>query len=188
MPSTSGSGLSLPIDRTNAFPNNTLQGGDYFCSGPPVNGTSCVQTITFGGSISGGGFTLGYMGYRSVIPVPWSATDATLEANIAAALGAFPPIGNGNVAVVATTGSSGIGAYTITFVNQLSLLTVPPISVGSNLIGTNPTVAIAVTTVGITATCRGCLEGTQIADQLSGNLYINKGTNIAPNWTQITVP
>lgn len=183
MPSAS-QGYATPLNLPNPFPGNTpQQGGPYFTAGVPSSGTSCVQTLTIGGTPTGGGFTL-LFGGQSTGFITWSATDATLEANIAAALNGLTTVGPSGVAVTAGTGSSGIGTYLITFQAQNEKLTVPAILPGRNqFTGTNPTLAVAVTTVGVTATLRGCLPGTRVANRLTGLVYRNTGTPTNPTWT-----
>src|SRR3954469_24042928 len=51
----------------------------------PVNGTNEVQTITFDDNITGGTFTLDFGGYATDF-ITWTATDATLVADIQANL------------------------------------------------------------------------------------------------------
>lgn len=182
-------GYAPVVNGANMFPGNTPQGaGDYFVSGVPSAGTSCVQTLTIGGTPTGGGFTLYFAG-QTTGQISWTATDATLATNIATALNALSNIGPAGVTGAVGTGSAGIGTYTITFANQNGVLAVPAVNVSANnLIGTAPTLAMAVTTVGVTATLRGALPGTLIVNSSTGNIYINAGTILAPTWTQITVP
>src|SRR5581483_7837389 len=69
-----------------------------------------VQTITLGGTPTGGTFTLLYPsgngGYDVAGPITWNATGATLAANIQAALDAL--FGTGQVVV------TGTGPFTLT--------------------------------------------------------------------------
>src|SRR5205823_429986 len=81
-------------------------------------GISAVQTLTFGGGITGGTFTLTFNGLTTT-PITWSATTATLQANIQAALNALPNIGIGNTLV------SNAANPTITFQNGLAKTNVP---------------------------------------------------------------
>ena len=57
-------------------------------------GVNEVQTLTFGGTITGGTFTLTFNNYVTD-RISYSSTPATLVANIQAALDALPTIGGG---------------------------------------------------------------------------------------------
>lgn len=175
MPKTS-SGFATPLVSPNPFPGFVAQqGGPYVCSGLPVGGTSAVQTITIGGTPTGGTFTLTFGGLTTG-SIAWSATDATLAANIAAGLNALSNVGAAGVAGSVGSGSSGIGTYLVTFQNQNADLSVPTITVGSNnMSGTSPTVAVATTTTGVTSNLRGAIVGTQVADYSNVVEYTNTG-------------
>lgn len=153
--------------------------------GAPVAGTDEVQTITIGGTPTGGTFKLAYKG-QTTAPIDWSATNATLIANIDAALEALSTIGAGNVTTAVGTMTAGIGTATVTFVGALAKLAVPLITVFSNdLTGTAPTVAVAETTPGVSATHRGAPVGAELVDTTNGKAYINTGTASVPTWTVI---
>lgn len=156
--------------------------------GAPSAGTSEVQTLTIGGTPTGGSFKLSYRG-QITSAIAWTATDATLVSNIDAALGALSTIGGAaNVTVADSTLSSGIGDATITFAGSLAKLDVALIEVAVNdLTGTSPTVEVAVTTPGVTATHRGAPTGALIQDITNGVWYSNTGTVYAPTWTAIDV-
>lgn len=157
-------------------------------AGAPGAGTSEVQTLTIGGTPTGGTFKLAYKG-QITAAIAWSATDATLIANIDAALGALSTIGGAsNVTTAAGTVSSGIGTITITFAGALAKLAVPLITVDTNsLTGSSPTLAIAETTPGVTATHRGAPKGALLVDTTNGVWYQNTGTVSAPTWTAVNV-
>jgi hypothetical protein len=115
-------------------------------AGAPGAGTDEVQTITIGGTPTGGTFKLGFKG-QTTAAIAWSATNATLIANIQAALRALATIGGANVNVAVGAMTAGIGTATVTFVSALGKKAVPTISVVQNaLTGTAPTVAVAETT------------------------------------------
>jgi hypothetical protein len=149
-------------------------------------GTDEVQTLTIGGTPTGGTFTLSFQGAVTA-PIAWSATNATLVGNIDAALGALRTVGGAaNVTTAVGTMTAGIGTITITFVAALGKLAVPTIEVVSNdLTGTAPTVAVAETTPGVTATLRGVAKGTLAMRSDTGVLYANTGTETAPTWTAV---
>jgi hypothetical protein len=103
----------------------------YSSAGAPANGTSEVQTLTIGGTPTGGTFTLAFDGFTTA-PITWSATNATLIANIDTALEALPNIGTNGVTTAAGTVTAGIGTITITFAANLAALAVPTITVVAN--------------------------------------------------------
>lgn len=158
--------------------------GGYTTAGAPVGGTDEVQTLTIGGTPTGGTFTLTFEGFTTA-PITWTATDATLISNIDAALEALPNIGTGNVTVADTTMTSGIGNATITFVAGLGKRAVGLIVAVSSLTGTAPTVVVADTTPGVDASARGAPIGATLTDTTNGKLYINTGTPAAPTWTVV---
>lgn len=156
---------------------------DYFCTGTPVNGTDEVQTITFGGTPTGGTFTLTFGG-QTTGAISWSATNNTLRDNIDTALEALSNIGASEVTTAVGTMTGGIGTITVTFANALGKLDVPLMTATSSLTGTLPTLAVATTTPGVTATARGAAAGAKLQDS-SGNLYMNQGSTTAPVWLPI---
>jgi hypothetical protein len=162
-----------------------IEGGySYQNAGAPVAGTDEVQTLTIGGTPDGGTFQLEFAGYTTA-PISWSATNATLIANIDAALEALPPIGAGGVAVAVGSMTAGVGTATITFSGaNLAKRAQPTIAVAANaLTGTSPTVEVAETTPGVNATALGAAKGAMLIDTTNGKAYINTGTAAAPTWT-----
>src|SRR4030095_42426 len=115
-------------------------------AGAPVAGTDEIQTITIGGTPTGGTFALTFEGFTTA-PISWNATNATLIAAIDAALEALPNIGTGNVVTAVGTMTAGIGTATVTFSNALGKKAVSTMTVANNsLTGTTPTVRVAATT------------------------------------------
>lgn len=108
-----------------------------------------VQTLTFGGTITGGTFTLTFDGYTTAA-ISWSSTNATLVSNIDTALGALTSIGGaGNVTTAVGSMTAGIGTITVTFVGTLAATDVPLMTKDSTgLTGTLPTLAVSLTTDG----------------------------------------
>lgn len=154
-------------------------------AGAPNQGTDEVQTLTIGGTPTGGTFKLAFDGYVTA-PITWSSTNNTLRDNVDAALEALPNIGSGGVTVAVGTMTNGIGTLTITFAGNLVNLAVPTITVADNsLTGTAPTLAVAETTPGVTATARGAKKGAVLTDITNGILYINTGTALDPTWTKV---
>ena len=88
-------------------------------------GVDAVQTLTLGGVVTGGTFTLTFDG-QTTTPLPF---DATAD-EVSSALQALPKIGANNVAVSADSSGDGVnaGVLTITFVNGLTDTTIRPIT------------------------------------------------------------
>lgn len=167
MPIIEGSGLGTPIAN----------------AGAPGAGTSEVQTLTIGGTPTGGTFRLSFQGLVTAA-ITWSNVNATLIAAVDSALEALGSIGTGNVATAAGTLTAGIGTITLTFGGALASRAVPTIAVADNsLTGTSPTVAVAETTPGVDATGVGAPKGALLIDTSTGGLYSNTGTAAAPTWT-----
>lgn len=157
-------------------------GRPYTNAGAPSNGTTEVQTLTIGGTPTAGSMTFTYGGQTSAA-VTWTSTDATLVANIDAALEALDSIGVGGITAAAGTVSSGIGTITLTFAGQhVKKAQTELIVANSSLTGTAPTAVITRTTTGVTATGRGAVLGGKLINTLNGVEYANKGTGAAPDW------
>ena len=155
-------------------------------AGAPSAGTDEVQTITFGGTPTGGTFKLAFKS-KVTAAISWSATNATLVSNIDSALGDLATVGGAaNVTTAVGTMTAGIGTITVTFVGALAKKAVPLISVHQNsLTGTAPTIEVAETTPGVSATHRGAKIGTVLTDTTNGKQYIQTGTPPAVTWTVI---
>lgn len=158
--------------------------GPYTVAGAPSAGTDEVQTLTFGGTPTGGTFKLRFRGVTTAA-IEWSATNNTLVANIDAALGALASIGSAsNVTTAVGTMTAGIGTITVTFVGALAKKAVPIISVAENaMTGTSPTLEVAETTPGVSATARGAPKGALLINTTAGTLFTNTGTPDEPTWT-----
>lgn len=154
-------------------------------AGAPVAGTDEVQTLTIGGTPTGGTFKLRYDGHPTAA-IAWSAVNATLVANIDAALEALPNIGTGGITTAVGTAVAGIGTLTLTFVAQNGKKAVPTITVADNsLTGTAPTLAVAETTPGVDATARGAAKGAMLVRLDTGVVYVNTGTPASPTFTVV---
>jgi hypothetical protein len=154
-------------------------------AGAPTAGTDEVQTITIGGTPTGGTFKLSLDG-QTTAAITWSATNATLIANIDAALEALPNIGTGGVTTAEGSMTAGIGTATVTFVGANAKRAVNTLAVADNsLTGTTPTVAVAETTPGVDASGRGAPIGAPLVDITNGIAYVNTGTAIVPTWTKV---
>lgn len=159
--------------------------GPYEFAGTPSAGTSEVQTITIGGTPTGGTFKLEYDG-QVTGDIAWSATNNTLRDNVDTALEALTNVGSGNVTTAVGTMTAGIGTLTVTFAGDLAKQAVNLITVSENALeGTDPTLAVAETTAGVTASFRGCKKGALVTDTTNGLLYINTGTAASPTWTKV---
>jgi hypothetical protein len=153
----------------------------YTVAGAPGTGTAAVQTLTIGGTPTGGTFRLAHQGFVTA-DITWTAVDATLVSRIDAALEALPSIGTGGVVTADSTLTSGIGDATLTFGKApVSLVTVNK----NALTGTLPTLAIAETTPGVAETAVGAPKGALLTDTTNGKLYINTGTAADPTWTLV---
>jgi hypothetical protein len=109
-----------------------------------VNGTCAVQTVTLGGSPTGGTFTLTYAG-QTTTGIAYNATAATVQT----ALQALSTIGPNNVAV---TGSAG-GPWTVTFVGTLAIKPITTMTgSAASLTGGTPTITLATTVTGVVPT------------------------------------
>jgi hypothetical protein len=124
--------------------------GPFENAGVPGAGTSEVQTLTIGGSPTGGTFKLAFDGFTTA-PITWIGNDdAALIAAVDAALEALPNIGTGGVTCADGTLTNGVGTITITFAGNQAALVVPLITVANNsLVDATPaTIAVVETTPG----------------------------------------
>lgn len=150
-------------------------------AGAPSAGTNEVQTLTIGGTPTGGTFKLGFEG-RSTGDISWNSTNATLLSAMNTAMDAA--FGTGSIVAAAGTLTSGIGTVTLTFGGNYARRVVPTMTVVQNaLTGTSPTLANVETTPGVDATGRGAGPGALLLDTTNSKLYVNTGTALAPTWT-----
>ena len=100
------------------------------------------QTVTIGGTPTGGTFTLTFGG-QTTATIAYNAAASVVEA----ALEALSTIGQGNVQV---TGNAG-GPYTVEFVGQLANANVAAMTADASGLtgGTSPTVTIATSQAGV---------------------------------------
>lgn len=153
-------------------------------AGAPGAGTNEVQTLTIGGTPTGGTYKLALDGVPTGA-VTWSATNATLLSNLNTALDAV--FGTASIVATAGTLTAGIGTVLLTFSgNEYARRAVNTMTVYDNsLTGTTPTLAIAETTPGVNATGLGTPKGGTVLDTTNGKAYINTGTDTTPSWTVI---
>ncbi|MDW8208808.1 MAG: hypothetical protein RMJ43_13320 [Chloroherpetonaceae bacterium] len=167
MPFIEGTGLGTPLIH----------------SGTPSAGTNEVQTGTIGGTPTGGTFRLGLNGIFTG-PITWVNNNTNLITNIQNALNST--FGSNQIVAAVGTMTGGVGTFTLTFSGtEYQRLDVPAMEVINNLTGTSPTLSIAITTPGVTATHRGCAKGALLIDVQNAVLYINTGTPTAPTWTVV---
>jgi hypothetical protein len=159
--------------------------GNLQYAGTPASGVSEIDTLTFGGTITGGDFKLGFQSGVTA-SIAWSNVNATLVGLIDAALEALPNVGTGNATTAVGTMTAGIGTITITFAGTLANADVGPITIAANtLTGTAPTLTAATTTAGSAAGGAGAPKGALLQDTTNGILYINTGTAAVPTWTKV---
>jgi hypothetical protein len=150
-------------------------------SGVPSAGTNEVQSLTQSGSPTGGTFRILFRGVTSDT-IAHNAAAATVQT----ALRAMSSIGATGV----TCGGGALGAapVTVTFDGSPHQRRAQPLlKVVDNLLtgGTNPTILVAETTPGVTATGRGKPKGHRYTNLATGITYINTGTPEAPTWTVV---
>lgn len=157
-------------------------------AGVPGAGADEVWTFTIGGTPTGGTFKLKFGPFVTQLDIAWSSNNATLLANIQAALNALSNVqANGFVASAGTL-TAGIGTILFTAGGNLTKLAVQESwSVHTNaLTGTVPTLNFSETTPGVTATFRGAPRGRQAINISTGIAYIQTSANpLAPTWVVI---
>lgn len=152
--------------------------------GTITTGTNEVQTLTIGGTPTGGTFKLRFESVTTSA-ITWSATNGTLLANIQAALDAHPSLGTNGCVASAGTLTAGIGTILLTFGAARAKQAVETISVfANNLTGTSPTLAIVETTPGVNATGLYDQFG-QMGYDTAGIVYINTSTGVVASYVKV---
>lgn len=159
-------------------------GSPYLNAGVPSAGTSEVQTLTIGGTPTGGTFKLVFEGIPSAA-ITWSATNGTLLSNINTALDLHPSLGTAGCVASDSTLTAGIGDLLLTFGAARAQQAVSTMTAVSSLTGTTPTLAIAETTPGVNATALGIPAGAIVIDSTNKKIYCNTGTALAPAFTVV---
>lgn len=158
----------------------------YAYAGVPASGTNEIDTITIGGTPTAGSFTITVAGGRTTAAITWSATNATLLANIDAALEALSAVGTDGVTTAEGSLTAGIGTITLTFTGKNAKQNFPALSVTSSLTGSSPTLAIATTTAGVAATFPQAKTGDLLVDTSTPALYQNMSTTaLSPTWSAV---
>ena len=91
-------GAAIAIDYDPNFfsiPTDPNTGGPEITQGTLTNNTNAVQTVSFGGTVTGGFFLMTFSGATSN-PVNYSTATATLQSNIQSALDGLSSVGTGN--------------------------------------------------------------------------------------------
>ncbi|HYV36642.1 MAG TPA: NHL repeat-containing protein, partial [Gemmataceae bacterium] len=128
-----------------------------------------VETITFGGTITGGSFTLTFKG-ATTGPITYSSIVASLVANIQSALNALPTVGVGNSVVSATS----LASANVAFQGALGLAIQPAFVATSSLTGSSPAVSATV------ATQATPIKGTLLIDPSNTSMtFVKSGTGTA---------
>jgi hypothetical protein len=154
-------------------------------AGVPGAGTDETQTLTIGGTPTGGTFKLGFES-EVTAAITWSATTSTLLSNINAALLALTTIGAGDLIATDVDLVGGIGDVLLTFGALRAKQAVDTVTVADNsLTGTAPTLAIVQTQAGVDSAFRGWPVGQLVMDTTNKILYVNTGTSVAPTWTKV---
>lgn len=145
--------------------------------GAPGAGTDEVQSVAVSGTPTGGTFRLRF-GADTTTALAYNATTAAMQT----ALRALPSIGPTGVTVSGTPPT-----YVLTFGGSLGKLDVQQVQATDVQLtgGTNPAVATATTTPGVTATGRGAPKGSLLTRLDTGVLLINTGTDAAPTWVSV---
>lgn len=147
-------------------------------------GTSEIQTLTIGGTPTGGTFKLKFEN-QVTTAITWSNNNTTLLAAIQAALDALVSLGTNGCVAAAGTLTAGIGTITLTFGAARAKQAVETMSVfANNLTGTSPTLAIAETTPGVNATGLYDQFG-QMGYDTAGIVYINTSTGVVASYVKV---
>lgn len=126
----------------------------------PINGTNAVHLLTIGGTPTAGNIQFSFNN-RISASATWSATNATLLANINTALAGL--FGAGNVTATADSLTSGIGTIYLTFGGTYACVPQNTLIVAiNNLTGTSPTAVITNSTTGVQATFRQATPGASL--------------------------
>lgn len=159
----------------------------YQFAGVPSGGTSEIDTLTIQSSTSGGTFTITVAGGRTTAAISWSATNATLVANVDAALENLNVIGTGGVTTAVGTMTAGIGTITITMTGKNAKMDFPALSIGTNSLTGGAAPTLTTTTAGVAATFRDAKTGQLLVDNVTPDLYINDSvTAFSPTWTKVS--
>lgn len=168
------------IERANLI--NAAAGRIFEIAGAPGVGTNEVQTLTIGGTPTGGTYRLAYEGTPTAA-IAWNAVNATLLTSLNAALDTT--FGTASIVATAGTLTAGIGTVILTFSgNEYARRAVSTMTVYNNsLTGTAPTLANAETTPGVNASPYQVPKGGLVVDTVNATLSQNTGTVYSPTWT-----
>lgn len=157
--------------------------GPYYNAGAPVAGANAVQTLTIGGTPTGGTFRVGLGGIITAA-IPWGTNNAVMLSAINNALN--QALGPNEIVATAGTLAAGIGTIIFTFSGPTAAKrAVQLMTAVNNLTGTSPTLAFAMTTAGVAATLRDVQPGATMVDTTGKKAYINNGTPGNPAWVVV---
>lgn len=153
--------------------------------GTVTAGTDEIQRLTIGGTPTGGTFILRFEG-NNTSAITWSATNATLLANIQAALDAHPSLGTNGCVAAAASLVAGIGTINLTFGAARAKENVEAMTVFKNsLTGSSPTLAITTPTPGVNASGRYA-QPKEMGVDSAGVVYVNTATSgPTATWTVV---
>lgn len=157
--------------------------GPAYLPAAPTAGTDEAQTLTFGGTPTGGTYRLDIDG-NTTGPITWTNVNATCLNNLQAGLDAA--VGANSIVATLGTLAAGIGTIVLTYSgSRFAKRAMPTATVAANnLTGTSPTIGVVETVAGVTATNQvGAPPGAMIAVGATGKLMVNTGTAAAPTWT-----
>jgi hypothetical protein len=146
-------------------------------AGAPVAGTDEVQSVAVSGTPTGGTFRLLFDG-QTTDALAYNATTAAMQT----ALRALGAIGATGVTVTGTPPN-----YVLTFGGPLGKRDVGQVQAVAVALtgGSNPAVATATTTPGVSASGRGAPKGSTLTRLDTGVLMINTGTDVAPTFVSV---
>jgi hypothetical protein len=159
----------------------------YSTATAPSAGANCIQTLTFGATITGGTFKLAFDG-KTTAAITWVGVNATLVSNIDTALEALATVGTGGVTTTAGTIVNGAGGtVTVTHTGDRAKQVVPAMTVADNsMTGAAHTLTNSITTPGVSADGRILPKGSACVALDTGVWYANTGTPPNPTWVKIS--
>ena len=134
----------LYLENTSGTYSGAVDGWGAFDKQNPV---ATAQLLTFGGTVTGGSFTLTYSG-QTTGAITFSSNAVTIAAGIKAGLEALSNVGSNSIDVINVTFGGGSGYLKVTYYGAVlgrsaALLTAS----GAALTGTSPTLAVSTSTL-----------------------------------------
>jgi hypothetical protein len=129
---------------------------------------NAIENITFGGTITGGSFTLSFKG-ATTGPIVYSSNASSLIASIQSALDSLSTVGSGNTLL-----GGNATSVSVTFQNALGLAFQPLLAATSSLTGASPAVSTA------SVTQATLIRGTLLIDSTNTSVtFVKTGTGVA---------